>query len=185
MNASRGPAIGMAGGAWFHPLDPRPAEVKIEDIAHALANICRFGGRTSRFYSVAQHSMWVARHASTRQAALYGLLHDAAEAYIGDVISPLKQALFFWPEEQLAPTKFETIERGVMWAIYEGLGLAEPTAAITSEVKDLDAKALSVEARELLGDPKWEGLVPCDWPLEAEHPLLAKQQFLDMFEVLR
>src|SRR5262245_27549306 len=91
-------------GRKFWPLDPRPEEVCIEDIGHALSLVCRFGGHCHTFYSVAEHSVRVSLLAedmakssahwtdeNIRMIALSGLLHDAAEAYIGDMVRPLKR----------------------------------------------------------------------------------------------
>lgn len=69
--------------------DPRPEQIDIEDIAHALAHECRYAGHVKEFYSVAQHSVIVSRLCEP-QDALWGLLHDGAEAYLGDVVKPLK-----------------------------------------------------------------------------------------------
>src|ERR1019366_9954250 len=82
-------AIRTYSGVRFKPLDPDPA-VGISDIAHALANQCRFGGHSSAFYSVAQHSVRVSEICAAEDA-LWGLLHDASEAYLVDVPAPLKQ----------------------------------------------------------------------------------------------
>lgn len=81
-----------ASGILISLHDPKPEDISIEDIALALSKICRFGGNIQKFYSVAQHSVMVAIMAppELRQAAL---LHDAAEAYLGDVIKPLKHIL--------------------------------------------------------------------------------------------
>lgn len=73
----------------FDYLNPRPEDILIEDIAHALSQICRFTGHTSLFFSVAQHSIFVSKLVSP-EFALAGLLHDAQEAYVNDLSSPLK-----------------------------------------------------------------------------------------------
>lgn len=80
-------------GRQFWPLEPRVEDIDIRDIAHALSMKCRYGGHSKQFYSVAQHSVLVARHASAEDA-LRALLHDAHEAYspFGDVPRPIKQA---------------------------------------------------------------------------------------------
>lgn len=82
-----------ASGITFYPLDPRPEEILIEDIAHHLARICRWGGAVRSFYSVAEHSVLLSWHFEERgepDMAKWALLHDAAEAYLGDVVRPLK-----------------------------------------------------------------------------------------------
>src|ERR1039457_118422 len=82
--------IGTFSGLRFWPLDPNPEKILIDDIAHALAHQCRFGGHASRFYSVAEHSVHVSRLCPPEDA-LWGLLHDASEAYLVDLPRPLKQ----------------------------------------------------------------------------------------------
>lgn len=79
-------------------LDPRPEQIVLGDIAHALALTCRYGGHAPKFYSVAEHSIGVSgllgqTHGPDVQMMRIGLLHDAAEAYLGDIISPMKRAL--------------------------------------------------------------------------------------------
>ena len=76
-------------GIQFYPFDPRPDEVKIKDIAHALSMICHFNGHTREFFSVAQHSLMVS-YLLPAEHKLWGLMHDSAEAYIGDMIRPIK-----------------------------------------------------------------------------------------------
>lgn len=89
-------------GISFELLKPSPVDVDIEDLAWSLGRICRFSGHTSKFYSVAEHSILVAqyalklRHPSPMERGVIfmaGLLHDAHEAYAGDLTSPMKVAL--------------------------------------------------------------------------------------------
>lgn len=77
-------------GTKFYPQDPRPEEVTIEDIATALSNMCRFGGHVNFFYSVAQHSVLCSQVGVIWE--LEKLLHDASEAYLQDIVRPLKYA---------------------------------------------------------------------------------------------
>lgn len=90
-----GPWIQTVSGKRFYLLDPRPEMICLEDIAHALGQLCRFTGHTRSFLSVAEHSVTVSHLLKPfgPAAELAGLLHDAAEAYIGDVNNPLKVAL--------------------------------------------------------------------------------------------
>lgn len=83
------PYIGTWSGKRFHPWEPKLEEVDIEDIAHALSLQCRFNGHLTIFYSVAEHSV-IMSNLVPRGLELAALLHDAAEAYIGDMPSPLK-----------------------------------------------------------------------------------------------
>lgn len=84
-----------ATGQRFDYTDPEGHVYSIQDIAHALSHQCRFLGHTSRFYSVSEHSRLVSalcqRAGHGVQSELVALLHDVAEAYIGDVPTPLKQ----------------------------------------------------------------------------------------------
>lgn len=130
------PAIETASGREFDFTDPRPESINIEDIAHALSNLCRYTGHVREFYSVAQHSILVSRLVPP-DVAMYGLLHDASEAYLGDVSSPLKQLL---PE-------YRRIESVVQGAIYSKFDL-HPAGAY--DVKGADLIALVTEKRYLM-----------------------------------
>lgn len=134
----RGDFIATFTGREFYPLDPRPAEVSIVDIAHALANQCRFTGHTNRFYSVAQHSVLVSLRC-TPVNALWGLLHDASEAFLCDVARPVKKS------GSMAP--YRQAEAHVMQAIAQRFGLRLPQPA---EVELHDTILLCAEARQLL-----------------------------------
>ena len=96
----KGDFIQTFTGRMFWPIDPQPDEVDIEDIAHALSNVCRFCGHTREFYSVAQHSVLVSEIVPAA-FALEGLLHDATEAYISDVARPVKPYLTNYKEIEI------------------------------------------------------------------------------------
>jgi len=115
-------------------LNPDPALLVIEDIAHALSLICRFTGHVRRHYSVAQHSVFVSRICPP-EIARWALLHDAAEAYVGDMSSPLKRAV---------GESYRRIEAGVAGAISEAFD------APIADVKPWDLAALMSERRDLM-----------------------------------
>lgn len=86
------PEILTHSGRVFNLADPKPEQVHVPDIAHALSKLCRFTGHTDKFYSVAQHSVLVSMEVPA-QYALLALFHDAHEAYTGDMNGPLKSLL--------------------------------------------------------------------------------------------
>ena len=89
-----GPYLQTVSGRWVNPFDPDPAQLDAGDIARALANQCRFGGHSRVFYSVAQHCVIVSRVVEERggdvEDVFAALMHDAGEAYLGDMPHPLK-----------------------------------------------------------------------------------------------
>ena len=89
-----GPYIQTSSGRWFNPFEPDPEQIDPGDIARALANVCRFGGHTRAFYSVAQHSVIVSELVEERggdvEDVFAALMHDATEAYLGDMPHPIK-----------------------------------------------------------------------------------------------
>ena len=168
-------------GTRFELLDPRPDAVEIRDIAHSLASICRFGGHCDWFYSVAQHS-WIVSHCCQPWDALWGLLHDAAEAYVGDVTRPLKQLL---PDVQ-------QIERRIQMVIATKFDLIgrDPNEFLRTRerVKYWDDVVLATEARDLLGPAvdDWVDRLPAPM-LDVIHPWawdVAEAAFLHRFEEL-
>lgn len=129
------PEIRTHSDLYFNYLEPDPDTIRIEDIAHGLSNTCRFAGQT-KFYSVAQHSYLVSCILPP-ELKLQGLMHDAAEAYIGDVPKPLKNLL---PD-------FMRIERIVEQAIFKKFGLP---LELDDAVKWADLVMLSTEKRDLI-----------------------------------
>lgn len=119
--------------------DPKPEQFDIKDIGYALSNTCRFGGHCAGFLSVAEHSVLVAQRLP-QDYKLAGLLHDASEAYLGDMPSPIKQ---FLPDFK----KFEDLFTRV---INEKFGLDSDDATMWGEVKWADMDALYTEAHFLI-----------------------------------
>lgn len=167
----RGYSIQTFSRRHFWPCDPSADEVSIEDIAHALANICRFGGHSRSHYSVAQHSVLVSRLCWPADT-LWGLLHDAAEAYVGDLVRPLKRDL------QLVA--FEHIEANVQWAICKHFRLPSEMPA---SVKRADQIALATEFRDVMGGAiSFVPLPPAgDDIIQPWGPIAAKRLFLERF----
>jgi len=133
----RGDWMQTHSGTAFWPLDPLPEDVSITDIAHALSHLCRYAGHTHNFYSVAQHSVLVSRNLPAEHA-MWGLLHDAAEAYVVDIPRPLKRYL----------KGYAQIEAGVLRAIAQHFELPPE---IPAEVKRVDNAILADESVQLMG----------------------------------
>jgi 5'-deoxynucleotidase YfbR-like HD superfamily hydrolase len=125
-------------GQLFDILAFDPLAIDLEDIAHGLSNICRFGGQTKSFYSVAQHSVLVSDLCDTADAQV-GLLHDATEAYLGDMISPLKR--------QPGMEVYREIEEKMTLAVATRFGLASME---TPSVELADRLAVFLEMRDLM-----------------------------------
>lgn len=162
-------------GRKYWPMDPRPHEVYIEDIAHSLSLQCRYAGHCLRFYSVAEHSVLIARHLVATHApevALAGLLHDAPEAYCVDIPRPLKPYL----------TNYRAVEQDNWLAIAARYQLDRE---LPCEVHDADNRII---ADELVN------LVPMPWHARHANPLgvrlrywspeEAETEFLATFEAL-
>lgn len=131
-------------GQKFDLLSPQPEQVNIHDIAHALSHLCRFNGHTSEFYSVAHHSLLVASivHQRAPEHTLIALLHDAHEAYTGDITRPLKIAL-----NEITEGLISEIEGNVHQAICAHFGI-DP--AIPDVVHEADMIALATERKHLM-----------------------------------
>ncbi len=163
-------------GLVMYPLDPRPEEICIEDIAHHLSNLCRFTGATREFYSVAEHSVRVS-HACEPQDALWGLLHDAAEAYLADMARPVKR---YSPFGQI----YCEIEDGLMLAICNKFGLG---SEMPRSVRYADTVLLMTEKRDLMHgcNKEWEDTAqPLETIIRPRYPHDAKQMFLKRFREL-
>lgn len=158
--------MGTASGRQFWPLEPRAEDVDVADIVRGLAMTCRYGGQVKRYYSVAEHCVVVSRHVDPRFAR-EALFHDCAEAYIGDMIRPLKH--------QAAMKPFREAEAAIEEAVFEALGLAW-TPESHAAVKTVDNAILVDEIKLLSAAPHMYLETPL---LKDQKPLGAKLRCLD------
>lgn len=167
--------VSTFSGNRFYPLRPYIDHVAIEDIAHGLAYQCRFNGQTREFYSIAQHSLIVASLVPP-PLRLAALLHDAAEAYLGDMVKPLKVLL---PE-------FAALEDQVTAIIATTFGI---DFSDYGPIKHADLIALATEKRDLMphSAERWaylDGITPLPTIIRAMDPQQAKRCFLDQYTSL-
>jgi len=148
---------------------PEAKDLCICDIAHALANICRFTGHCRPFYSVAQHSVIVSRLGDPRYA-MWKLLHDAPEMVTGDVGRPLKLYL------RHHTNAFDRLEREVMACVVERFGLD----LHAGDTKEQDEQVLAMEYRDLMVQQEGWDWMPAPLPLRIKPvgPWRAKRMFL-------
>lgn len=186
---------------------PQPDDIVIEDIAHALSMTCRFGGHCKGFYSVAEHSLlvekvletnlpysedslasepqgleeWATSFKKDKTLSLAALLHDAAEAYLGDLITPLKKII----------TRETYLEGRWLDTIQEKLKLPVAINPMPKNVAAADRFMLTVEAHTLFSTlhPDWD--ISKRLPKNAEKflpqclpPAVAETAFLSRFHEL-
>ena len=162
-------------GKKFFPLEPSHRDVCIEDIAHSLAHQCRFGGHTQRFYSVAQHSVLVSENLPVK-LQFEGLMHDAPEAYCGDLIRPIKYSL----------PGYREIEERIWIEIAFKYNLP---IVLSKQVKIVDNRMLMTERRDLLVASGHEWSLARDFPplhraIKPMTPVRSKDCFLEAFHRL-
>lgn len=166
-------------GLQMFPLDAKPEQIDLVDIAHALSQTCRFSGHTRRFYSVAQHCCHVSDWLLVNRTpgallATLGLLHDATEAYLTDIPRPIKGDI---PTYKFHEAKLEHV---IMWRF----NLPEPDRDVWGywrDVKEADTSILFDERAQLLGPPPaaWDFEVkPLGIDLPEWGPTEARGQFL-------
>jgi uncharacterized protein len=159
-------ALLTAHGHFIDLLDPKPEDIDIRDIARGLALKCRFGGQLAKPYTVAQHSVEVAwflmQTGRSNATALAGLLHDAAEAYIEDMPSPVKRAMRRISAPHSSP--YDELEARLSVAI--GRRFNVDLHPMSQVVKDADAFIFAVEDRVLRGVEPKEGL-GLKWKLQS------------------
>jgi hypothetical protein len=186
MNERKGTYMHTSSGRKYWPMDPRADEVEIEVIAHHLAMKCRYAGAVKDFYSVAEHSVYVALDLALQGSPIEivktGLLHDAAEAYIGDLIRPLKGQPEF--------AAFKDVEHLNEKVIAEKFGLTFPWHP---DVKASDEAVTDAEVSQIIVKDPAE-----DWEIGRLHdnkrcapfaigclqPIRARELFLSLWNRL-
>lgn len=167
-------------GHKFDPLFITSDDIIIEDIAHALSLLCRGGGHLRTFYSVGQHCINCAKEAEARglskRAQLSCLLHDASEAYISDIIRPVKEHL----------SNYLEIENSIMNQIWNCYGLGDLSEAEHAIWKQIDDDILWYELSHLIDG---YGSVDCSAlktipDTDFTAPTTIEKKYLDMFYLL-
>jgi uncharacterized protein len=157
-----GPYLQTVSGRWVNPFDPDPDQIDVGDIARALGNLCRFGGHSRVFYSVAQHSVIVSELVEQRggdaEDAFAALMHDATEAYLGDMPHPLKH-------RSALGESFRAAEDHLADTIRDRFAIRRDVP----EVKRVDRALLATERRAFSADtwhwPELDGVEPLDLEL--------------------
>lgn len=162
----------MPSGMAFDFVDPRPEMIRLDDIVHSLSRTNRWGGNIEPIsYSVAQHSLLTASACKLPKSLVYALLHDAAEAYIGDIPTPLK----LWIID--AGADIAALEKTILFqAIFPAFGLPKPSSDVFADVHNADQIALATEYRDVV-----KGRHPDFHPKAA--PLKAPVRFMPTIKV--
>ena len=176
-----GPYLQTVSGRWVNPFEPDPGQLDAGDIARALANQCRFGGHCRSFYSVAQHSVIVSRLVEERggdvEDAFAALMHDATEAYLGDMPHPLKH-------RSPLGAAFKAAEENLERALRAHFRIR----ADVPEIKRADRALLATERRAFSAEtwhwPELEGVEPLDLELSAWSPDEAARAFAERYAEL-
>lgn len=170
--ARKGDWMQTASGRQFWPLDPRTEEIYIEDIAAALSKLCRYGGHCKRFYSVAEHCVLMA-HAAPDELRLAALMHDASEAYLSDVIRPIKRHMPQFGIVEIALERMIAIRFNLEWPLL-------------AEVKRLDERIVHDEKAQIMlpslaHDPCVEAVPALGVTIQFWTPEKAEFEFLAAF----
>jgi hypothetical protein len=163
-------------GKAVNPLALEADAIDILDIAHALSHLCRFNGHCRQFYSVAEHSVRMSRIVP-RESGMWGLLHDAAEAYLVDLPRPVKLSRGLGELYKIA-------ERRALQVIAQRFGLSWPEPA---EFKYFDNVLLMTEQRDLMvriSEPRFDNASPLPERIEPWTPDAARAEFLARFAEL-
>jgi hypothetical protein len=156
-------SIRTNSGTFVNVFDTNPDSIKIEDIAHALSRLPRFGGHLNRHYSVAQHSVLCAQMAKTKKDKKAALLHDGSEAFLLDMPTPIKARM----------GEYKQYEDKLMTIIFKKYDLEWP---LSNNIKKIDRKMLLIE---------WDNLAVIDnKEFKCWTPNKAKKEFLKLYKQL-
>jgi hypothetical protein len=156
-------SIRTNSGTFVNVFDTNPDSIKIEDIAHALSRLPRFGGHLNRHYSVAQHSVLCAQMAKTKKDKKAALLHDGSEAFLLDMPTPIKARM----------GEYKQYEDKLMTIIFKKYDLEWP---LSNNIKKIDRKMLLIE---------WDNLAINDnKEFKCWTPNKAKKEFLKLYKQL-
>ena len=158
----------------FTPLDPKPEQIELSNIAHALSMLCRYGGHCNIFYSVAQHCCYCFDMAGTNEQAFEALMHDASEAYLIDMPRPIKMLL---PD-------YRAMEKRLEEVIAKKYNLPFP---ISPEVKVIDNRMLATEKLQIMDKAPMEWMKlpePYDIKIESWSPDRAEYEFRWRFDTV-
>lgn len=172
--AKKGVGLYLSDGQIFRILDPNPKLIQPDILAHALGFLCRWTGHCKVFFSVAQHCVLVSKIVPP-ELALQGLLHDASEAFVGDISRPLKAVM-----EDIAPGVLSGIEERIHVAIAERFGSGYPHDPLIHEA---DSVSLATEKRDILAvDEDWIDLPdPLPQTIKPLGPVGARNLWLARF----
>jgi len=175
------PTITTYSGIRMNPVQPQREDININDIAHALSLVCRGGGHVTHFYSVAQHSLVCAEEAKARgnsvRVQLGALLHDGSEAYMSDLVRPVKQQI----------PQYRTIENRLIDTVWAAFIPGEPlTEEERQTIREIDDDVMSWDMKILLRDEinrRYENL-----QIRPDHSFLpmeeVEKRFLSKFDDL-
>jgi hypothetical protein len=177
-----GPYLQTVSGRWVNPFEPDLEQIDIGDIARALSNQCRFGGHCREFYSVAQHSVLVSELVEQRggdvEDVFAGLMHDASEAYLGDMPHPIKH-------RSPLGAAFREAEKHLERAIHQRFAIKTDVP----ELKPADRALLATERRAFSAAtwhwPELDGAEPLDLALRAWPPEEAERAFMRRYGELQ
>jgi hypothetical protein len=172
-----GPWVQTRSGRAYPLLAPTTEDICIEDIAYSLAGLPRYNAHAQRtadgrLYTVGQHSVLAAQIVEPA-FRFEALMHDAAEAYVGDMIRPLRLCL---PD-------FDLVEEITWLALTRKFGLPRTMSA---EVKHADIVMLATEKRDLMGEPPrpWNVGLPREERITIWNPIMTERAFLERFHEL-